>query len=303
MTLDQLVTFHKVCTMKSFRRAADALHLSQPAVSKQIAALEAELGEQLFERGRTAVITESGKTLLKYAEHVSSTLQNARSEIADIRELKRGHLVIGASHTLATNLLPDLVEKFRLKYPQITMSVETGWAPEIVSRVQSHDLDLGLAVLVGSKSDNPQLVYQAFDISETVFITSGKEPLVTKAQISFDEFAKLPLILNHQGCLYRRYLEGRFAEHSTAINVAVEVLGFELEKKLTQLGLGVSLLSRAVVNKELKEGSLKTFKVKGLDLRSYSCLVYRREKYFNGAMRGFLKILQEIFPKCNFSHK
>ena len=79
------------------------------------------------------------------------------------------------------------------------------------------------------------------------------------------------------------------------MNIAVEVIGFELEKKLTQLGLGVSLLSKILVAKELKEKSLKTFTVKGLQLRSYSCLVYRRDKYIHGAMKVFLSLLQEAF--------
>jgi DNA-binding transcriptional LysR family regulator len=300
MTLNQLVTFRTVCIAKSFRGAAEKLHLTQPAVSKQIRSLEIELGERLFERGRTAFLTEAGGTLLKYAEHLSEIVKNARNEIADLKELRRGHLSIGASHTIASHLLPDLVEKYRLKYPQVTLSVETGWSLEILRRVVSHDLDLGLAVLVTPKpEDNSQLACSAFDIAETVFVTSATEPLVKKPQLTFDEFAKLPLILNHEGCLYRRYLESRFGEKGVAMNVAVEVLGFELEKKLTQLGLGVSLLSKLLVAKELKEKSLKAFKVQDLELRSYSCLVYRRDKYIHGAMQGFFKILQDSFPKAN----
>lgn len=302
MTLDQLVTLQTVSNVKSFRRAAEARHLTQPAVSKQIRALELELGERLFERGRTAQLTAAGRTLLKHAEHLSQIVRIARDEIADLRELRRGHLSIGASHTVATHLLPDLIETYRLRYPQVTLSVETGWSPEILSRVVSHDLDLGLVVLVTPKpNDIPQLACTAFDTTETVFVASPKEPLVKKRQLTFEEFRKVPLILNHDGCLYRRYLEGRFAERGLAMNIAVEVIGFELEKKLTQLGLGVSLLSKLLVAKELREKSLKTFTVKGLQLRSYSCVVYRRDKYIHGAMREFLKLLQEVFPKVKLT--
>jgi len=79
------------------------------------------------------------------------------------------------------------------------------------------------------------------------------------------------------------------------MNIAVEVIGLELQKKLTQLGLGVALLPKPFVAKELREKSLKTFTVKGLQLRSYSCLVYRRDKYIHGAMKMFLSLLQEAF--------
>jgi DNA-binding transcriptional LysR family regulator len=297
MTLDQLVTFRAVSSAKSFRRAAEALHLTQPAVSKQIRSLEDELEERLFERGRTTSLTPAGNMLLQHAEHLAQILQTARDQIADFKELKRGHLSIGASHTIATELLPVLVEKYRSRHPQVTLTVETGWAPDVLRRVTSGHLDFGLAVLITPKPENsPKLACASLDTTETVFVASQKDPAVKKTRLTFEEFRKLPLILNHEGCLYRRYLESRFAERGVAMNVAVEVLGFELEKKLTQLGLGVSLLSKLLVDKELKEKSLKAFTVEGLRLRSYSCLVYREDKYIHSAMRAFLKLLQEIFP-------
>ena len=113
----------------------------------------------------------------------------------------------------------------------MTLAVETGWSPDILRRVASRDLDLGLAVLISPKIDDGQLICTAFRMTETVFVTSSKEPLVKKPVLSFEEFASLPLILNHEGCLYRRYLESRFAERAVPMNIAVEVLGFELEKK------------------------------------------------------------------------
>lgn len=302
MTLDQLVTFRTVSIVNSFGAAAEMLHLTQPAVSKQIRALELELGERLFERGRTATLTQAGSTLLKYAEHLLHMVKTARNEIADLRELRRGHLSIGASHTIATDLVPHLIETYRLRYPQVTLSIETGWSPDILSHVLSRDLDFGLVVLITSKPRNtPQLACAALDTTETVFVASPKDPLVKKQQLTFEEFRKLPLILNHDGCLYRSYLESRFAERGVAMNIAVEVIGFELEKKLTQLGLGVSLLSKLLVAKELKEKSLKSFRVNGLQLRSYSCLVYRQDKYIHAAMRGFLKLLQEVFRKAKLT--
>jgi len=302
MTLDQLVTLQTVSSAKSFWRAAETLHLSQPAVSKQIRALEIELGERLFERGRTARLTTAGKTLLKHAERLSQIVRIARDEIADLRELRRGHLSIGASHSIATYALPDLIETYRLRYPQVTLSVEAGWSPQILGHVVSHELDLGLVVLVTPQpNDTSQLTSNALATTEIVFVTSPKNPLVKKGQVTFEEFREVPLILNQDGCIYRHHLESCFAERGLAMNVAVEVIGLELQKKLTQLGLGVALLPKPFVAKELKEKSLKTFTVKGLQLRSYSCLVYRRDKYIHGAMRGFLKLLQEVFHKAKLA--
>lgn len=302
MTLDQLVTLQAVSSVKSFRRAAETLHLTQPAVSKQIRALELELGERLFERGRTARLTAAGRTLLKHAEHLSQIVRIAKDEIADLGELRRGHLSIGASHSVATYVLPDLIETYRLRYPQVTLSVEAGWSPQILDHVVSHDLDLGLVVLVTPKpNDTLQLTSNALAPTEIVFVASPKDPLVNKREVTFEDFRQVPLILNQDGCLYRHYLESRFAERGFAMNIAVEVIGLELQKKLTQLGLGIALLPKPFVAKELREKSLKTFTVKGIQLRSYSCLVYRRDKYIHRAMREFLKLLQEGFPKVKLT--
>jgi DNA-binding transcriptional LysR family regulator len=236
---------------------------------------------------------------LKHADRLSQIVRVARDEIADLKELRTGHLAIGASHTVASHLLPGVIEAYRLRYPQVSLTVETGWSPEVLGRIGSHDLDLGLVMLTSPKPNgDSKLTCFALDTAETVFVASPKDPRVKKEELTFEEFSKLPLILNHEGCLYRRYLAGRFAERGVPMNVAVQAVGFELEKKLTQLGLGVSLLSRLLVAKELKEKSLKTFKVKGLQLKSYSCLVYRRDKYLHGAMQEFLELLQKTFPKA-----
>jgi DNA-binding transcriptional LysR family regulator len=101
MTLDQLRTFQAVAAVRSFRGAADVLHITQPAISKQIQALEAELNERLFERGKRAQLTSAGTALLKHAEHLSRILTVAKEEITDLRELRAGRLSVGAAHSMA----------------------------------------------------------------------------------------------------------------------------------------------------------------------------------------------------------
>src|ERR1051325_1925211 len=102
MTLDQIRTFQAVAAARSFRRAAAALHLTQPAVSKQIRALEAELELPLLERGKTVRLTAAGAVLLKHAERLAVLLRSAREEIADIKDLRGGHVSLGATHSFAT---------------------------------------------------------------------------------------------------------------------------------------------------------------------------------------------------------
>lgn len=160
----------------------------------------------------------------------------------------------------------------------------------------SGDLDLGLVVFVTPKpGDSLPLTCVSLAATEIVFVAAPNWPFVRRREVAIDELGHLPWILNQEGCLYRAYLDELCRERHLTMNVAVEVIGLEVQKRLAQLGLGAALLPRHFVTKELREGTLKSFKVKGVKLRGFSCLVHRKDKYVHGAMKGFLNLLQETF--------
>ena len=296
MTLDQLKAFQTVAATRSFRHAAEVLHLTQPAISKQIQALEAELDQRLIERGRNAQLTAAGAALLKHAERVSRLLAIAKEEISDLRELRGGRLAIGAAHSFATYELPRLIETYRKSYPRINLAIEAGWSVEIARRVAMYELDLGLLVLLTQQLEGfPQLTFAPFAETEMVFVVASHDPLAKRNRLTWEELKEAPWILNQQGCVYRSYVESRLKERGQAMKVEVEVLGLELQKKLTQLGLSVALLPRHFVSSELQRESLKALRVIGSRLKAHSCLVFRTDKYIHGAMKAFLKLLQENF--------
>ncbi|MFQ5658387.1 MAG: LysR family transcriptional regulator [Candidatus Methylomirabilales bacterium] len=304
MDLDQLATFRTVAGMGSFRRAAEALHLSQPAVSKQIQALELELGERLLERGRTVRLTLAGEVLLKYAKRMSHMAQSARDEIADLQELRSGRLSVGASHSIARDVLPHLLESYRARYPHVALSIEVGWSPEIMRRVIARDLDLGLVILVAPGPVSPsQLTCLPLGASEVVFVAAGSAPFVKRKHLTLEDLADVPWILCQDGCQYRSYVEKRFAEQGLALHIAVEVTGMEVQKKLVQLGLGVTLIPKHFVAEELKAGTLRIFRVKGTNPSSLFCLVYRSDKYIHRAMQGLLELLREVLPAGKGRHR
>jgi DNA-binding transcriptional LysR family regulator len=296
MTLDQLHTFQTVATTHSFRRAAELLSLTQPAVSKQIQALETELEQRLFERGRSAQLTLAGTALLKHVDQLRRIVTVAKEEISDLRDLRRGKLSIGAAHSVATYELPRLIEAYRAAYPKINLVIESAWSVDITRRVLSHALDLGLLILVSPKLEGfPQLSFVPLATTDLAFVVAANNPLANRKRLTWDDLKEAPWILNHDGCVYRSYIERRLKERGQSIKVEVEVLGLELHKKLAELGLGVSLLPQRFVAEEIRRGSLKTLHVIGEKLQAYSCLVFRSDKYIHGAMRAFLKLLEESF--------
>jgi DNA-binding transcriptional LysR family regulator len=300
MTLDQLHTFQTIATTHSFRRAAELLSLTQPAVSKQIQALETELEQRLFERGRSAQLTLAGTALLKHVDQLSRIVTVAKEEISDLRDLRQGKLSIGAAHSIATYELPRLIEAYRAAYPKINLVIESGWSVDITRRVLSHALDLGLLILVSPKLEwFPQLSFVPLATTDLAFVVAANNPLANRKRLTWDDLKDVPWILNHDGCVYRSYIERRLKERGQSIKVEVEVLGLELHKKLAELGLGVSLLPQRFVSEEIRRGSLKTLHVIGEKLQAYSCLVFRSDKYLHGAMRAFLQLLDQSFRPAN----
>ena len=305
MTFDQLRAFQMVAAIGSFRGAGEGLHLTQPAVSKQIKALETELGERLIERGKSAQLTAAGMALLRHVENFARMLAAAKEEIADLRELRGGHLSVGATHSIATYILPGLIETYKARYPKVNLRIEAGWSPQITGRLVTYDLDLGLVMIPSPKlAGFPQLIFVPFAMADLVFVASPDHLLTKKGKLTWNDLKDASWILNQEGCQFRAYIEKRLKERGRPLKVEVEVIGLELQKKLTQLGLGISLLPKKLVATELRQGALKALTVKGTKLQSYSCLVFRKDKYIHSAMKAFLKLLEDTFNVvCSLNHQ
>ena len=154
MTLRQFEVFLALAARaRSFRRAAEALHLSQPALSQHVRELEAELGARLFDRlGRTVHLTEPGRILEDRATRLFAALSDARHAIADLQGLQRGTLAIGASTTPGIYVLPGVLGLFRQRYPAIEMTLQLGNSEQIEALVRAGELDLGV---VGDGGTSP----------------------------------------------------------------------------------------------------------------------------------------------------
>jgi DNA-binding transcriptional LysR family regulator len=194
-----------------------------------------------------------------------------------------------------------LIESYRSRYPKVRLSIESGWSPDIASRLASYNLDLGLVLVVspemqGSEMQGyPQLAFVPLAVMDLVFVTAPGGLWAKKRSVTWDDLGDAWWILNQEGCQFRAFIERQLKERGHIMKVEVEIIGFELQKRLTQLGLGISLLPKSFALKEIQQGSLKTLNVKGTKLQGYSCLVFRKDKYINGVMKGFFKLLQETY--------
>lgn len=303
MELHQLEAFAAVARERSFTRASLRLHLTQPAVTRAVAALENELRTRLFDRlGRSVQLTPSGETLLRYAERVLQLTEEAKAAVTDIETGSAGRLSVGASSTLATYILPPLLAKFRQAHPAVEIAIHTGISARIRARVHSGAADVGLVTTGpeedGTKSDPSMTILPLAELDTCVVLPpvhplAGHDSLDAAVLLS----GELPLLLMETGTNLREYAEGVFGG---GVIPAMELDNVEAIKRMITAGLGFSLLPELAVRTEVATGTLTALPLTNPSPRPGRRieLVYRRDKYLTAALRRFIALLQAEVPKC-----
>ncbi|MBC8136768.1 MAG: LysR family transcriptional regulator [Fibrella sp.] len=302
MELHQLEAFAAVARERSFTRASHRLHLTQPAVTRSVAALETELRTRLFDRlGRSVQLTPSGETLLRYAERVLQLTEEAKAAVSDIETGSAGRLSVGASSTLATYLLPPLLARFRHAHPAVEIAIHTGISARIRTRVRNGAADVGLVTSGpdddASSSDGAMTVLPLAGL-DTCVVLPPLHLLATQRSIDAATLlsSDLPILLMESGTNLRQYAEAVFG---STVFPAMELDNVEAIKRMIAAGLGFSLLPELAVRTEVTAGTLATLPLAVIPQTSGRRieLVYRRDKYLTAPLRRFIALLQSEVPK------
>jgi DNA-binding transcriptional LysR family regulator len=262
----RLVVFRAVAEELSFRKAAEQLYLTQPAVSLQIKALEEELGVQLFDRaGHSITLTPAGRVLLGYACQSGELLLAAEQEIAAIHGVHAGNLTLGASTTIAQYVLPGLLSGFRRLHPRVHPRLVSGNTEKIVAAVEKHTVALGL---IEGPAQNRHVKTEPFLRDELVPIVAISHPWAARGKVACAELGAAPLLMRERGSGTRRIVEMALEHHGfrrSALKIAMELDSTETIKSAVEAGLGIGFVSRCALSKDLRLGrSFKVVEVEGL---------------------------------------
>jgi DNA-binding transcriptional LysR family regulator len=267
----RLKVFRTVAEVMSFRKAAEVLHLSQPAVSQQIRALEEEARVRLFDRaggdghGSQIALTEAGRVLLVYANRAAATMAEAERALAALNHEVTGELRLGASTTVAQYLLPRILGAFLKQYPHVRMSVVSGNTEEIVEAVAEEKVALGIIEGPAMRRD---VKTEPMAPDELVLIVSPAHAWAQrKGSIPAAELATVSLLMRERGSGSRRVVERALKEAGLplkSLKVAMELDSTEAIISGVEAELGVGFVSRWAVGKVLRLGSVKVVKVSGL---------------------------------------
>jgi DNA-binding transcriptional LysR family regulator len=284
--LTQLETFRRVASLRSFTRAAAEVHLTQPAVSKHIRDLEEHYGTRLLERfGKRTALTHAGEILLAEATHVLELLEQTKARIHDLERAGRGRLRIGASFTIGTYLLPELLAGFRRQFPDIVLSVEIDLSQRIVEAVLANAVDIGL---IGHHAQDPGLIETRLLTDELVLIVRPEHPWAGRRRVPPQDLATQLVLLGKEGSGTRTFLEAQLRQQGIVLDRTLEFGNTEGVKKAVEAGLGVSILSGRVVAQEVARGTLRVSRLTGMELKRDYYSIVRRDKYLTKAARAFL---------------
>jgi DNA-binding transcriptional LysR family regulator len=269
----RLKVFRAVAQHLNFRKAAEQLFLTQPAVTLQIKALESDLGLRLFDRaGGKIALTQQGSVMLDYANRLASLASEAEQALCCSEDSVSGELALGASTTIAQYVLPRLLGAFQNEYPKIQFSLHSGNTSEVVRCLLDGRVALGL---IEGPARERGVRTEPFMEDELVLITPVS---LDSGALSPSQFVSTNLLMREQGSGSRHVVELAFEKAGfklKAFKKVMELDSTEAIKSTVEAGLGVGFVSRWAISKELELGTLKIGEVKGVRATRHFTLISR----------------------------
>jgi DNA-binding transcriptional LysR family regulator len=284
----RLQVFQTVARLLSFTKAAEELHMTQPAVTFQVRQLEEQFNTRLFDRTHNRIsLTEAGKRVHECAERIFELYAEMDNSVRELTGDISGVLILGASTTIAEYMLPALLGDFKAKYPDITIRLKVANTDGIVSQVESNAIDLGV---VEAPVNNKNLVVEECRTDHLVLIVPPAHELAKEDVVPIRRVAEYPFICREEGSGTREVMieSMQHAGVSPAdLNIAMELGSLEAIKGAVEAGMGVSILSNATIQKELKLGSLVAVQLEPPIDRPFS-FVHQKQKFRVRAMDELL---------------
>ncbi|MGF1494004.1 MAG: LysR family transcriptional regulator [Microcoleaceae cyanobacterium] len=297
-TLDQLRILKAISAEGSFKRAADSLYVSQPAISLQVQNLEKQLNVPLFDRGgRRAKLTEAGHLLLDYGEKILSLCQETCRAIEDLQNLQGGTLIVGASQTTGTYLLPRMIGLFRRKYPEVSVQLHVHSTRRTAWSVANGQVDLAIVGgEVPTELQDSLNVYPYLE-DELALILPVFHRFAKLDKIEKEDLYKLDFIALDSQSTIRKVIDQvltRCDIDPRRLKVEMELNSIEAIKNTVQAGLGVAFVSTSAIERELQSGILHRARIEGVVVKRMLSLIINANRYQSKAAEAFTR---DILPQ------
>lgn len=275
----RLQVFHTVARLLSFTKAAETLHMTQPAVTFQVRQLEEYFNTRLFDRTHNRIsLTEAGEVVFRYADRIFELYNEMEHSVRDMTGEISGAVTIGASTTIAEYMLPSLLGDFKRQYPDVNIQLKVSNTDGIVGMVENNTIDLGV---VEAPVGNKNLVVETCSADRLVAIVPPGHPESKRSSLTFSDLVKYPFICREEGSgtreVINEYLR-RISKAEETLNVSMELGSPEAVKGAVEAGMGISVVSRATIQKELRLGTLVSIELDPVLERPFS-FVHQKQKF------------------------
>jgi len=284
----RLQVFHTVARLLSFTKAAEELHMTQPAVTFQVRQLEEQFNTRLFDRTHNRIsLTDAGKRVYEYGERIFQLYNEMDNSVRELTGDISGVLILGASTTIAEYMLPVLLGDFKAKHPEVTIRLKVANTDGIVSQVENNEIDLGV---VEAPVNNKNLVVEECRTDHLVLIVPPGHELADEKSVSLARIVDYPFICREEGSGTREVMiESMLTAgiNASDLRIAMELGSLEAIKGAVESGMGVSILSKATLIKELKLGTLVAIDIDPPIHRPFS-FVHQKQKFKARVMEELL---------------
>jgi len=295
----RLQVFHSVARLLSFTKASEALHMTQPAVTFQVRALEDYFNTKLFDRTRNKItLTETGEEVFSYTERILGLYREMDQHIHNLTNDIIGVLVIGASTTIGEYKIPRLLGEFQNNFSDARVRLKVANSINIVHMVETNEVDVGI---VESAVNNKNMVVRPCWCDQLMVICPPDHELADLKSIGIDQLQNYPLISREDGSGTREVISSYMEQHGLNLSDMQTTMEFgspESIKSAVKAGLGISIISEATLVKELKIGSLRAIPLDPPLKRPFS-IVYQRQQFRLRAMEEFLNFTESCCDEIN----
>lgn len=288
MILQHLITFCRVVETGGFSRAGELVGLSQPAVTRQVAALESEMGAPLLDRSsRQFRLTPAGEIVYERAKHLAASVAELREMVSDLVHHNRGRVTIGAVTTVGLGLLPPILADFTKQYPNVRVLIKAGRTGETLERVLRGEIDM--AILTTPVS-HPRLRSIALCKDPVVLVCSPQKRESLPDPLPLEHLGQVEMISFQAPSRFRTFVDAILEQNGVYPNVTMEFDSHEAVKMMVELGFGVALVPRSAVEDDLKSGRLVRLAVQGLgEIARTTSLLVRKESAGRSAVADNLQ--------------
>jgi LysR family transcriptional regulator, low CO2-responsive transcriptional regulator len=294
LSLRQLRVFEAVARLSSYTRAAEELHLSQPAVSMQVHQLEEAVGLPLFERmGKAIALTEAGREVHQYSRSINQSLQEMEEVLEALKGVNRGRLLVAVASTV-NYFAPRLLAVFHQLYPGIGLRLDVTNRASLVRSLEANSIDIAL---MGVPPQDVDVEAEAFTENPLVVIAPPDHPLAAERSIPPARLTGEVFVMREAGSGTRQSMERHFREAGLTIRHGMQMTRNEAVKQAVRSGLGLSVVSLHTIELELETGRLAILDVEGFPLARKWYLVYRRGKRLSPAAAAFRDFVLREGPR------